>query len=81
MTQKTPEEYARELYSSARYLLSLPGAPLGEEKDRVAKQVVEFSINEMIANTNLIQKNCLAGLSFQSHVKYLEQVKQHLQNL
>jgi hypothetical protein len=44
----TPQEKALELFSIYRFALSLPGAPLGEEKDNVAKQCALIACNEVL---------------------------------
>lgn len=44
----TPKEKALELFSSSRFILSLPGAPLGENKDHVAKQTCLLTVDEIL---------------------------------
>ena len=44
----TPKEKALELFSIYRFALSLPNAPLGEDKDSVAKQCALISVDEII---------------------------------
>ena len=46
----TPKNKAQELISEYRFLLSLPGAPLGDNKDNVAKQCALNTV------TNIIQE-------------------------
>lgn len=44
----TPQEKALELFSIYRFALSLPGAPLGEEKDNVAKQCTLICVEQIL---------------------------------
>jgi hypothetical protein len=44
----TPKEKALELFSIYRFALSLPNAPLGEDKDSVAKQCALIAVDEII---------------------------------
>jgi len=44
----TPKEKAKELFSTYRYALSIPNAPLGENKDSVAKQCALIAVNEVL---------------------------------
>lgn len=41
------EEKAQELFTNFRFLLSLPGAPLGDNKDIIVKQCVRFCVDEI----------------------------------
>jgi len=44
----SPREKASELFSAYRFVLSVPGAPLGEQKDSIAKQCALVCAEEMI---------------------------------
>ncbi len=46
----TPKEKAEELFSTYRYALSIPNAPLGENKDNVAKQCALIAVNEVLGD-------------------------------
>jgi hypothetical protein len=43
----TPKEKAQELFSDYRAFLSIPGAPLGDKKDSIAKQLAKHTVSEM----------------------------------
>ncbi len=45
MTQK---EKAEDLFSTYRYALSIPNAPLGEHKDDIAKKCALVAVNEIL---------------------------------
>jgi hypothetical protein len=45
----TPKEKALELFSIYRFALSLPNAPLGEDKDSVAKQCALIAVDEILS--------------------------------
>jgi hypothetical protein len=73
-----PQEKALELFSIYRFALSLPGAPLGEEKDNVAKQCALIAVDECInIHFNLESDRNGIGESF----KYWQEVKQELEKL
>lgn len=42
------KDKAYELIAGYRYTLSLPNAPLGDDKDRVAKQCALICVDEML---------------------------------
>ena len=44
----TPKEKAKELVNTYRYILSIPNAPLGENKDSIAKQCALIAVDEII---------------------------------
>jgi hypothetical protein len=52
----TTQQKALELWSSYRALLSLPGAPLGDDKDRVAKECAKYAVYRIIENSNEITR-------------------------
>ena len=70
---KTPKEKAQELFTNFRFVLSLPDAPLGENKDVIAKQCALICVDEMydiaVQNDSVIQMN------------YLVDVKKELESL
>ena len=45
---KTPKEKAQELFTNFRFVLSLPDAPLGENKDVIAKQCALICVDEIL---------------------------------
>jgi hypothetical protein len=68
----TPKEKAQELLSTYRYALSLPNAPLGENKGAVSKQCALIAVNEIISNRLRIP-----GID----KLYWRSVKQHIEQL
>lgn len=50
------KEYALELYSEFRYDLSLPGAPLGDLKDELAKKFATITVNHIIESNTYIDR-------------------------
>ena len=50
----TPKEKAEELFSTYRYALSIPNAPLGENKDNVAKQCAFIAVDEILTSFSRI---------------------------
>jgi hypothetical protein len=45
----TPKDKAEELMTTYRYILSYPGAPLGENKDEAAQRCSIATVNEIIS--------------------------------
>jgi len=52
----TAKEKAEELVSSYRFALSIPNAPLGEQKDSIAKQCALIAVDEIL-NINSVDKD------------------------
>jgi cytoplasmic iron level regulating protein YaaA (DUF328/UPF0246 family) len=44
----TPKEKAEDLFSTYRYTLSIPNAPLGKHKDEVAKNCALIAVNQIL---------------------------------
>ena len=44
----TPQEKAEELFTTYRFALSIPNAPLGKYKDQIAKQCALIAVDEII---------------------------------
>ena len=44
----TEKQKAQELITEYRFLLSLPGAPLGDNKDHVAKECALHTVNTLL---------------------------------
>ena len=44
----TPKEKAEELFTTYRFSLSIPNAPLGDLKDSIAKQCALIAVDEII---------------------------------
>jgi hypothetical protein len=45
------KEKAVELFTTYRFALSIPNAPLGEYKDQIAKQCAKIAVDEIIETT------------------------------
>jgi hypothetical protein len=66
----TPKEKAEDLFSTYRYALSIPNAPLGELKDDIAKKCALITVDEIIeSDTQFCYGN------------YWQEVKQEIENL
>jgi hypothetical protein len=75
----TPKEKAEDLFSTYRYALSIPNAPLGELKDDVAKKCALVAVDEIINNNSKIP-----GLLTQDTMRntwYWQEVKQEIEKL
>ena len=44
----TPKEKAEELFTTYRFSLSIPNAPLGDLKDSIVKQCALIAVDEII---------------------------------
>jgi len=45
------KEKAEDLFTTYRFALSIPNAPLGEYKDQIAKQCAMIAVDEIIETT------------------------------
>ena len=85
----TPQEKAKELFVEYRFALSLPNAPLGEEKDNVAKQcsliAVKLERDSLINACIQIEKDWSDMFDLEYFVKQVEknylEVKQEIEKL
>jgi hypothetical protein len=68
----TPKEKAEDLFSTYRYALSVPNAPLGQRKDDVAKQCALIAIGELLILASFYDKEVW---------DYLEKVKKEIDNI
>lgn len=71
---KTPKEKAEELIQ--KYKIMLPFNKLPRHK-----QCALIACDEIIANTETIQKQCMAGLSYKNNIIYWQEVKNELQKM
>jgi hypothetical protein len=71
----TPKEKAEELYSTYRYVLSLPNAPLGENKDVLAKQCALIAVDETL---RALHFNVWTNVD---EINYWKEVKQEIEQL
>ena len=80
----TPKEKAEELFTTYRFSLSIPNAPLGDLKDSIAKQCALIAVDEMLGNAAMIWggRNTETGLTARDEFrKYWNEVKQELEKL
>jgi hypothetical protein len=78
----TPKEKAKELFSTYRYALSIPNAPLGENKDSVAKQCALIAVDEIITTLNYdIRDLDVRGNVLLDLISYWQEVKQEIENM
>jgi hypothetical protein len=74
----TPKEKAEELFTTYRFSLSIPNAPLADLKDSIAKQCALIAVDEILSdykNYLLHENTAYKGLM------YWKEVKQELENL
>ena len=77
MAQQTPKEKALDLIATYRYILSLPNAPLGDNKDAIAKQCALIVVDEVYI---------IGPWSLETDIKedskqYWQEVKEELEKL
>lgn len=58
----TPKEKAKELFSDYRAFLSIPGAPLGDKKDSIAKELAKHTVSEIHIALDLVDWMAVQGL-------------------
>lgn len=68
----TPKEKAEELFTTYRFALSIKNAPLGNQKDLIAKQCALIAVDEIL-NSKLFM--------FWADELYWEEVKQEIEKL
>jgi hypothetical protein len=71
----TPKEKAEELFSTYRYALSMPNAPLGEHKDDIAKKCALIAVNEILEDREEIDGMMVIN------DPYWQEVKQEIEKL
>lgn len=69
----TPKEKAEELWITYRFALSIENAPLGEQKDLIAKQCALIAVNELLYE--------LDGAGQKIRYNYYKEVKQEIEKL
>jgi hypothetical protein len=80
----TPKEKAEELFTTYRFSLSIPNAPLGDLKDSIAKQCALIAVDYMICNAGMIWggRDTETGLTARdTFKKHWLEVKQELEKL
>jgi hypothetical protein len=74
----TPKEKAEELFTTYRFSLSIPNAPLGDLKDIIAKQFALIAVNEILSD----YKNYLLHENTEyKGLMYWKEVKKELEKL
>ena len=77
-----PKERAQDLFSTYRYTLSLPNAPLGDKKDEIAKQCALIAVDVTIDTLNMdIRDLDVRGSILLDLIKYWRQVKEEIEEL
>jgi hypothetical protein len=66
----SPKEKAEELFTTYRFVLSIPNAPLGEYKDQIAKQCALIAVDEISS-----------AIGFSINDEYWQEVKQEIEKL
>ena len=78
----TPKEKAEELFTTYRFSLSIPNAPLGDLKDSIAKQCALIAVDETIRTLNEdIRDIDVRGNILLDLIDYWREVKQEIENL
>jgi len=73
----TPKEKAEELLTTYRFVLSIKNAPLGSQKDLIAKQCALIAVDEVVAQ---IEPSVSMDV-ISARIEYWEQVKQEIEKL
>jgi hypothetical protein len=74
----TPKEKAEELFTTYRFSLSIPNAPLGDLKDTIVKQCALIAVDEILSD----YKNYLLHENTEyKGLMYWNEVKQEIENL
>jgi hypothetical protein len=80
----TPQEKAKELWTTYRFALSIKNAPLGEQKDLIAKQCALIAVNEIFEHIDYIftelEKDKLPN-KFDDEIEYWNEVKKEIELL
>jgi hypothetical protein len=71
----TPKEKAEELFTTYRFSLSIPNAPLGDLKDSIAKQCALIAVDEIINSRPAITDSQI------EYQNYWQEVKQEIEKL
>ena len=76
----TPKEKAEELFTTYRFCLSIPNAPLGDLKDTIAKQCASIAIDEIIKSNPIFVTSKLEGKDgMHEAYLYYQEVKQEIE--
>ena len=75
------KDKAKELIAYYRYALSLPNAPLGDDKHRVAKQCALICIDEIIAEYASLHGGLVNAILRTERVVYWQRVRTEIEAL
>jgi hypothetical protein len=76
----TPQEKAKELWTTYRFALSIKNAPLGEQKDLIAKQCALIAVDEILKSVSVNKVLYLTDMTYQIYT-YWSKVKDELEKL
>jgi hypothetical protein len=73
----TPKEKAEELFTTYRFALSIKNAPLGNQKDLIAKQCALIAVDEILLSFTALSY----GVIYLGQIDYWQEVKQEIEKL
>jgi hypothetical protein len=73
----SPKEKAVDLFTTYRFALSIPNAPLGEYKDQIAKQCALIAVDEIQVAITFADY----GVDYLMQVGYWIEVKEEIEKL
>lgn len=74
----TPKEKAEELFTTYRFALSIKNAPLGNQKDLIAKQCALIAVDEI---TQAIDFDWMEVQNLEREHAYWDKVKEEIEKL
>ena len=77
----SPKEKAEDLFTTYRFALSIPNAPLGEYKDQIAKQCALIVVDEIIQCLNDDDLYIQGESNINDFISYYKEVKQEIEKL
>ena len=77
----TSEEKAEELFTTYRFCLSIPNAPLGDLKDSIAKQCALIAVDEVVDEIISFDSQMSEAKLFDKDLKYWKEVKEEIEKL
>ncbi len=76
----TPKEKAEELFTTYRFCLSVPNAPLGDLKDSIAKQCALIAVNQVVDEIISFDYQMSEAKLFDKDLKYWLDVLKEIMN-
>jgi hypothetical protein len=70
------KEKAKDLFTTYRFALSIPNAPLGEYKDQIAKQCALIAVDEI---EDAIDFDWMQVQNLESQHRYWQKVKEEIE--